>query len=82
MVPTDRWPLGSPGPASQASQILPDDAADRWFSWEEKKAFTITQLPLQMQVHAVGAGASSSTCKLAILGIHPVIAVARRDVSC
>lgn len=37
MVPTDRWPLGSPGPASQASQILPDDAADRWLSWEEKK---------------------------------------------
>ena len=33
MVPTDRWPLGSPGPASQASQI-PDDAADRWLSLE------------------------------------------------
>lgn len=35
------------------------------FHGRKKKAFRITQLPLQMQLHAVGAGASSSTCKLA-----------------
>ena len=79
MVPTDRWPLGSPGPASQASRILPDDAADRWLSWEKKKTFRITQMPLQ--VHAVGAGASNVRASL-LLGIHPVIAVTRRDESC
>ena len=69
MVPTDRWPLGSPGPASQASQI-PDDAADRWLSREGKKYSESHSCHCQYKQHAVRAGASNVRASL-LLGIHP-----------